>query len=260
MGLRQRARAPTRSSCRRSGSTGARSRTGAYAEFVEAGGYDDPRHWTAEGWAWRSEAGSSTRTSGGARPTAPGRVARFGRRRAARPGRAGAARLLVRGRRLRALGRQAPADRGRVGEGRRGRARRRHAPAAPGARRASAPGVANLAAAAASARRRSASYPAGESAWRLSPAARRRLGVDVLRLPAPTRASRRSPTRSTPRCSSAPSTRCSAAAPGRRTPPWSRATFRNWDLPDPPPDLRRLPLREGRVTRRATATARSTST
>src|SRR5262245_2016549 len=28
-----------------------------YAEFVAAGGYDDPRHWTATGWAWRREAG-----------------------------------------------------------------------------------------------------------------------------------------------------------------------------------------------------------
>jgi iron(II)-dependent oxidoreductase len=28
-----------------------------YAEFVAAGGYDDPRWWTADGWAWRMEAG-----------------------------------------------------------------------------------------------------------------------------------------------------------------------------------------------------------
>ena len=28
----------------------------AYAEFVEAGGYSDSRHWTDEGWAWRREA------------------------------------------------------------------------------------------------------------------------------------------------------------------------------------------------------------
>lgn len=26
----------------------------SYAEFVERGGYQDARHWTAEGWAWRS--------------------------------------------------------------------------------------------------------------------------------------------------------------------------------------------------------------
>ena len=28
----------------------------AYAEFVAAGGYDDPRHWSRDGWAWREEA------------------------------------------------------------------------------------------------------------------------------------------------------------------------------------------------------------
>jgi iron(II)-dependent oxidoreductase len=28
-----------------------------YAEFVAAGGYDDRRHWTGSGWAWRQEAG-----------------------------------------------------------------------------------------------------------------------------------------------------------------------------------------------------------
>ncbi len=27
----------------------------AYLEFVDDGGYDDARHWTAEGWAWRQE-------------------------------------------------------------------------------------------------------------------------------------------------------------------------------------------------------------
>ncbi len=29
----------------------------AYAEFVADGGYDDARHWAADGWAWRTEAG-----------------------------------------------------------------------------------------------------------------------------------------------------------------------------------------------------------
>ena len=28
-----------------------------YAEFVAAGGYDEPRHWTHEGWKWRTETG-----------------------------------------------------------------------------------------------------------------------------------------------------------------------------------------------------------
>jgi iron(II)-dependent oxidoreductase len=43
----------------------------AYAAFVDAGGYDDPRWWSAAGWAWRQEAslvapGQWRRTSGGA--------------------------------------------------------------------------------------------------------------------------------------------------------------------------------------------------
>ncbi|HEY6318912.1 MAG TPA: ergothioneine biosynthesis protein EgtB [Acidimicrobiia bacterium] len=29
----------------------------AYRAFVEAGGYDDPRHWSPAGWSWRHEAG-----------------------------------------------------------------------------------------------------------------------------------------------------------------------------------------------------------
>ncbi len=28
-----------------------------YLRFIEAGGYDDPRHWDPEGWAWRQKAG-----------------------------------------------------------------------------------------------------------------------------------------------------------------------------------------------------------
>jgi iron(II)-dependent oxidoreductase len=30
----------------------------AYREFIEAGGYEDPRHWSEEGWAWRTESGA----------------------------------------------------------------------------------------------------------------------------------------------------------------------------------------------------------
>ena len=31
----------------------------AFVDFIEAGGYDDPRHWTEDGWAWRTKAGLS---------------------------------------------------------------------------------------------------------------------------------------------------------------------------------------------------------
>ena len=38
---------------------------GAYLEFIEADGYDDPRWWSAAGWAWRQEAGlAASRSSG----------------------------------------------------------------------------------------------------------------------------------------------------------------------------------------------------
>jgi iron(II)-dependent oxidoreductase len=30
-----------------------------YLEFIDAGGYDDPRHWTGDGWKWRQESGST---------------------------------------------------------------------------------------------------------------------------------------------------------------------------------------------------------
>jgi iron(II)-dependent oxidoreductase len=30
-----------------------------YIEFMEAGGYDDPRHWTQAGWNWRQETGKT---------------------------------------------------------------------------------------------------------------------------------------------------------------------------------------------------------
>ena len=47
----------TWSTCPPSGSTPPRSRNGAYAAFVDAGGYDDPRWWSESGWAHRLEAG-----------------------------------------------------------------------------------------------------------------------------------------------------------------------------------------------------------
>ena len=90
----------TRSSCGRSGSTAPRSPTRAYAEFVEETGAEPPMYWERDG-------------EGGWVRTAMGRTER------GRPRPAGRPRLLARGRRLRALGRQAAADRARVGGGRR---------------------------------------------------------------------------------------------------------------------------------------------
>ena len=93
-------------------------------------------------------------------------------------------------------------------------------------------------------------HPEGASAERLPGDARRRVGVDDAAASTATPASARTPTASTPRCSSAATTGCCAAARG---PPRARVatpTFRNWDLPAAPPDLRRLPDREGRVNHR----------
>ena len=88
----------------------------AYRQFVDEGGYDDPRLWADAGWAqrqreswraplfWSREAGAWTRRRFGAVELVPRRTR--------------AARVVVRGRRVRAMGREATAHRGRVGEGR----------------------------------------------------------------------------------------------------------------------------------------------
>src|SRR3984957_4695931 len=85
----------------------------AYAEFIADGGYDDPRFWTAEGWAHRQQAGLTAPLfwrwgGGGARAAGGGEGAAFrgggggggggrvGPEGADRAGRAGHARLLVR--------------------------------------------------------------------------------------------------------------------------------------------------------------------
>ena len=92
---------------------------GEYLAFIEDGGYDRAELWLSDGWATRrAEAWQAplywernARTSGSSSRCRPA---------AARPGRAGLPRELLRGRRVRPLGRRAPADRGRVGD--RGRA------------------------------------------------------------------------------------------------------------------------------------------
>ena len=45
---------PTGSTFPRSGSTGSPVTCGAFAGFIEAGGYIDPRWWDPEGWRWRA--------------------------------------------------------------------------------------------------------------------------------------------------------------------------------------------------------------
>ena len=196
-----------------------------------------PQLWHPAGWAWRQRAAlehpAFWRREGGGLGAAPLRPLR-----AAAAGRAGAARVLVRGRRLRALGRQAPADRGRVGAAR--------GPGGSGATRgATAPGErANLA------QRRFGpaavgSYPDGASAYGARAAARRRLGVDGARLPA------------YPGFEAFPYREYSEVFFGSeykvlRGGSWATAPGRGahdlpqLGLPDPAPDLRRLPVRPRR--------------
>ena len=186
----------TRSSSSRSGSTAPRSPTRAYAEFMSETGAEPPMYWEPRRRRWW------VRTA-------------MGRREPVDPGAAGDPRLLARGRRVRALGRQAPADRARVGGG------RRAAPTASAPTSTSSP---------------SAARPPAPTPTPPRTAARCRCwatsGSGPPRTSSPTPASRRSPTPSTRRSSSATPTRCFAAAPGRRAATSIRPSFRNWDLPE----------------------------
>ncbi len=89
---------------------------GAYTEFIEAGGYDDPRWWTTAGWQHRRghRADGAAVLEPGRRAVDPPRVRPTGAGAAAR---ARAARVLVRGGRVCPVGWAPAADRGRVGEG-----------------------------------------------------------------------------------------------------------------------------------------------
>ena len=93
---------------------------GQYVEFVEDGGYDEPRWWSAAGRAWLEGAGPAHAAP--CRADARRRAGAALRPPAARAARAaGGARQLLRGRGLVPLGRPPPADRGRVGSRRRQR-------------------------------------------------------------------------------------------------------------------------------------------
>ncbi len=246
-----------------------------FVAFIEAGGYDDPAHWSDAGWKWRQEAALAHPEFWSHRPDGWHRSAVRPRR--ARPAaRAGAARVLVRGRRVRAVGRQAAAVRGGVGEGRElGRAigRRREAPGAVGPRRRVPRPTTSGVRADGSDPTRSARTPtvrrrtAPSISWAGSGNGRPRTSTAIPASPA-------SRTGSTPRSSSDRSTRCCGAAPGpriqwRSAPPSATGTTRSDarssadsaapGTPDrvPTPRLPRTAARRARARLRRTARARA---
>ena len=170
---------------------------------------------------------------------------RFGRREARPARRAGPARLLVRGRRVRALGR-ASACRPRPS----GRRPRRGDPTA-GARRfpwGDAPprrareprtsgtfGPAPVGA-----------YPAARASSAATRCSATSGSGRPVRLRAPTRASAPFPYREYSEVFFGDEYKVLRGGSWATHPIAIRTTFRNWDLPDPPPDLRRLPLRARR--------------
>ena len=103
LGLRQRTTGARGHGRRRSASTRPPVTNRAYREFVEAGGYDDARLLDDAGWAWRQEAGLVApqfwRRDGDGAWTRR----RYGRTERSAARRTRAARVLVRGRRVRPL-------------------------------------------------------------------------------------------------------------------------------------------------------------
>ena len=188
----------------------------AYAAVRRGGRLRRPAHWTEAGWAWRKEAELLAPQFWRARRRRRLGAAAVRAHRAGPARRAGAARVLVRGRRVRPVVRRAPADRGRVGG--RGAGQLRSRAPTSGTRVAGS----HLLPCARPTRWRARTARAG--CWAACGSGPRPTSPR-------TRASGPSPTASTPRCSSAPTTRCCAAARGRRTRRRTRTTFRNWDFP-----------------------------
>ena len=221
---------------------------GAYAEFVADGGYDEPR--VVDG----RRAGRGAQEAGPAPPrvlasaTAPaaGRGCASAPREPLPRRRAGAARLLVRGRRLRPLGR-ASACPPRPS----GRRPRRGVPTGASAAgpwgdeppdgRARQPRPAPRPARAGRRPTRPAPARCG-----VPPDDRRRVGVDVVATSRPTPASRSFPYREYSEVFFGPDYKVLRGGSWATAPAGGAHHVPQLGLPHPPPDLRRLPLRPGR--------------
>ena len=88
---------------------------GEYLAFIDDGGYARPELWLSTGWDWVAGRTARRRRSTGSATAARWLQPHAAGRGRDRPAHAGLPRQLLRGRRLRALGRRAAADRGRVG-------------------------------------------------------------------------------------------------------------------------------------------------